>query len=59
MIVDKDAQFQQDLRLVSQGLMSKTEFRMRNFGEDESTARAKIAEVQAERPQEADLFQGA
>ena len=58
-IVDKDAQFQQDLRLVSQGLMSKTEFRMRNFGEDEKTARAKIAEVQAERPQEADMFQGA
>lgn len=51
-IVDKDAQFQQDLRLVQQGIMSKIEFRMRNFGEDEETAKQKIAEVTAEQPAE-------
>jgi len=46
-IVDKDAQFQQDLRLVQQGIMSPVEFRMRNFGEDEKTAKQKIADVRA------------
>lgn len=55
-IVDKDLQFQQDMRLVGAGLMSKTEFRMRNFGEDEATAKAAIAAVQAEQPQ--DMFAG-
>jgi A118 family predicted phage portal protein len=57
-IVDKDAQFQQDLRLVGQGIMGKVEFRMRNFGEDEATAKARIAEIQNEQ-QPADLFAGA
>lgn len=56
-IVDKDMQFQQDLRLVGQGIMGKVEFRMRNFGEDEATAKAKIAEIQVEQP--VGLFQGA
>lgn len=51
-IVDKDLQFQQDLRLVGQGIMSKVEFRMRNFGESEEIAKAKIAEVTAEQPVE-------
>jgi A118 family predicted phage portal protein len=46
-IVDKDAQFQQDLRLVQSGIMSPVEFRMRNFGEDEETAKQKIAEAKA------------
>lgn len=49
-IVDSDLQFQQDLRLVGSGIMSKVEFRMRNFGEDEATAKKKIAEVLAEQP---------
>lgn len=53
-VVDKDLQFQQDLRLVTQGVMSKVEFRMRNFGEDEATARKKIQDVVSEQP--ADLF---
>lgn len=44
-IVDKDAQFTQDLRLVTTNIMSKVEFRMRNFGEDEATAQAKIDEA--------------
>jgi len=52
-IVDRDMQFQQDLRLVEQGIMSKAEFRMRNFREKEDVAKAKIAEVLAEqRPEE-------
>lgn len=41
-IVDKDAQFQEDLRLVTTNIMSKVEFRMRNFGEDEATAQEKV-----------------
>jgi hypothetical protein len=48
-VVDKDTQFQQDLRLVGQGLMSKLEFRQRNFGESEEMARKALAEVDAER----------
>ena len=57
-VVDKDLKFQQDMRLVQQGLMSRVEFRMRNFGEDEETAKAKIAEVMTEKPEE-NLFAGA
>lgn len=58
-VTDTDARFQQDLRLVQMGLMSKVEFRVRNFGENEDVARAKIAEVQAEQPAADDLFGGA
>jgi len=49
-IVDKDLQFQQDIRLVQAGLMSKVEFRVRNMGEDEEVARARIAEAAADQP---------
>jgi A118 family predicted phage portal protein len=60
LLVDKDMQFQQDMRLVTQGLMSKVEFRVRNFGEDEATAKKRIADVKAEQePVVADLFAGA
>lgn len=44
-VEEKDTQFQQDLRLVEAGIISKVEFRMRNFGEDEATATARIAAV--------------
>lgn len=57
-IVDKDTQFQQDMRLVSVGIMGKVEFRMRNFGEDEETAKARLAAATAEEPQEPDFFRG-
>lgn len=57
-IVDKDTQFQQDMRLVNAGIMSKVEFRMRNFGEDEATATTRIAAVTAEKPEEPDFFKG-
>lgn len=54
-VVDKDMQFQQDLRLISSRVMGRVEFRMRNLGEDEATAKKKIAEIDAEQP--TDLFQ--
>ena len=58
-MVDKDQMFQQDMRLVQNGLMGKIEFRMRNFGENEETAKKMIALVKSEEPQETDLFKGA
>lgn len=51
-IVDKDMQFQSDLRLVGAGIMSKWEFRVRNLGEEEAVAKEKIAAVTAETPPE-------
>lgn len=54
-VVDTDLQFQQDLRLVHSGVMSKVEFRMRNFRESEEVAKQKIADIQAEQP--TDFFQ--
>jgi len=54
-IVDTDLRFQQDLRLVGTQIMSKMEFRMRNFGEDEATAKERLAEVKAEQPE--DLYE--
>jgi len=55
-VVDRDMQFKQDLQLVGSGIMSKVEWRMRNFKETEAVAKAKIAAVQAEQPQ--DMFGG-
>lgn len=52
-VVDKDQQFQQDLRLVTSGIMSKAEFRMRNFGEDEKTAKTRVMEA---RSMQAEMF---
>lgn len=48
-LVDKDAQQQQDLRLVSQTLMGKVEWRMRNFGESEAQAKKMIQAIVDER----------
>jgi A118 family predicted phage portal protein len=53
-VVDKDAQWSKDTQAIGLGVMSKVEFRMRNYKEDEATAKAKIAEVQAEQPE--DMF---
>lgn len=55
-VIDKEAQFAQDSRAVGLGVMGKVEFRMRNYGEDEATAKAKIADILTEQPQEQDLF---
>jgi A118 family predicted phage portal protein len=49
-VVDSEAQFTQDLRMVTSVIMGKVEFRMRNLGEDEETAKKKIAEAEAEQP---------
>lgn len=54
-IVDRDAQFQQDLRLVQQGLMSPVEFRVRNFHETEEMAAKRIQEARTQQP--TDLFE--
>jgi len=50
-ITDKDLQFQQDSRMVTQSLMSPVEFRMRNFGEDETTARKMLAMIEPATPE--------
>jgi A118 family predicted phage portal protein len=55
LLVDSEAQFNQDSRALGLGVMSKVEFRMRNYGESEEVARQKIAQIQAEQP---DLFEG-
>lgn len=48
-IVDKDTQWNQDLGLVgSRTIMSRVEFRMRNFNEDEKTATEKVEEAMVE-----------
>lgn len=54
-VVDKDQRFQQDMRLVQQGLMGKVEFRMRNMNEDEETAMKRIAQIDSEE-KTVDLF---
>jgi len=60
-IVNKDVQKEQDRRDVQSGIMTKVEYRMRNYGEDEATATAKLDAVLAEKKQEQqnepDLFQ--
>jgi A118 family predicted phage portal protein len=48
-LVDKESQQAHDSRLVSQGIMSKAEFRMRNFGETEEMARQMLGLVEEER----------
>lgn len=51
-LTDEETERSQDLQMVAAGLMSKLEFRMKWFSEDEKTARAALAEVQGERPEE-------
>ena len=53
-LIDKNAQSTQDSRAVTQGIMSKLEYRMRNYGEDEATAKRMLALVQKEQPE--DMF---
>ena len=55
-VTDTDTQFQQDMRLVQAGLMSKWEFRMRNYKESEAVAKQKVADAQNEQAATADLF---
>lgn len=55
-VVDKNLQWSQDLGLVSAGIMSKIEFRMRNLGETEEVATKMVQMVTAEQQQQADFF---
>jgi A118 family predicted phage portal protein len=57
-IVDRDTQFINDLRLVATNIMSKWEFRVRNLGEDEETARDAVDEAVPE-PEPIPGFYGA
>lgn len=54
-VADHDTQFAQDTQAVGLGTMSKVEWRMRNYGEDEPTARKMIDMIALER-QPMDLF---
>ena len=58
-IVDKDAQLLSDMQLVAASIMSKVEFRMRNFGEDEATAKKRLQEVTEETKEQMALEQEA
>lgn len=51
-VVDREGQINTDMRMVNAGLISKLEFRMRNFGEDEETAKIRLEEINAEQPQD-------
>jgi A118 family predicted phage portal protein len=55
-VADHDTAFTQDLQVLGQ-VMSKVEFRMRNYGEDEATARKMIAMMDSER-QPVSFFDG-
>ncbi len=48
-VVDQESQQAHDSRLVGQGIMSKVEFRMRNFGESEDQAKKMLGMVEEER----------
>jgi A118 family predicted phage portal protein len=47
-LVDKSQEMNEDLALVSSGLMSKIEFRQRHFGETKAQAKSALAEIQNE-----------
>lgn len=47
-LVDKSQEMNENLALVSSGLMSKTEFRQRHFGETKAQAEAALKEIQTE-----------
>lgn len=55
-VADHDAQFTQDSSAVGMQVMSKLEFRMRNYGESLEVAQEKLALVQKEQAAIADLF---
>ena len=55
-VADHDTQFTQDSQAMGLGVMSKVEFRMKNYGETLEIAQEKIAMVQAESAAAMDLF---
>lgn len=55
-VVDAEAERLRDIQEMREGIMSKVEYRMKWYGEDEKTARKKIAEVQNENPSDDELL---
>ncbi len=55
-ITDAEAQRIRDQQEVRDGLMAKYEYRMKWYGEDEATARKKIAEAQGDQPSDDDIM---
>lgn len=55
-VADHDTQFAQDSQAMGLGVMSKVEFRMKNYGETLEIAQEKIALVQAESAASMDFF---
>lgn len=55
-VADHDTQFAQDSQAMGLGVMSKVEFRMKNYGETLEIAQEKIALVQAESAAAVDFF---
>ena len=49
---DEETERAQDRMDLAAGLLSKVDYRMKWYGEDEKTAKAKIAEIQSEQPEE-------
>lgn len=49
-IIDAAKEKQQDIQDINTGVLNKYEYRMKWYGEDEETAKAKIAEMNSSRP---------
>lgn len=49
-VIDADKEKQQDIQDINTGVLNKYEYRMKWYGEDEKTAKAKIAEMNSQRP---------
>lgn len=55
-VVDAEAERLRDLQEMRDGIMSKVEYRMKWYGEDEKTAKAKIQEAQSENQSDDELL---
>lgn len=55
-VVDAEAERLRDIQEMREGIMSKVEYRMKWYGEDEATAKKKIAEVQNENPSDDEII---
>ena len=55
-VVDAEAERLKDLQEMRDGIMSRAEYRMKWYGEDEATAKAKIQEAQGESQTDDDLL---
>lgn len=47
-IIDEETSAAKDMQLVNSGIMNAYEYRMKHFGEDEETAKAKLREMQTQ-----------